>query len=171
MKSQPQGATCFAPHRQLGKEGGRGREGERGEPLTIPSLASSLLLTTLVKVSWFFIRLKYVKSPIILSFLQDNSGLKAASFFSLNPFPPPFWARDEVPWLELHRLPLFVNPYSSDQKTSLMALNQQGASWLNKTQVWKIVEDQRDNSDTIRCCFSEPTERMCFWPRTLRGFV
>jgi len=52
-----------------------------------------------------------------------------------------------------------------------MALNQQGASWLNKTQVWKTVEDQRDNSDTIGCCLSEPTERMCCRPHTLRGFI
>lgn len=31
-----------------------------------------------------------------------------------------------------------------DQKTSIMALNQQGASWLNKIQVWKILEDEKD---------------------------
>lgn len=84
------GSHLLCSHRQLGKEGEERAGGERGRLLTIPSLASSLLLTTLVKVSWFFIRLKYVKSPIILSFLQDNSGLKAASFFSLNPSPPHF---------------------------------------------------------------------------------
>lgn len=32
MKSQPQGATCFAPHRQLGEEGRkRAGEGEEGQ--------------------------------------------------------------------------------------------------------------------------------------------
>lgn len=40
MKSQPQGATCFAPHRQSGKEGrrkgGRKEEGGRGRRAKAP---------------------------------------------------------------------------------------------------------------------------------------
>lgn len=34
-----------------------------------------------------------------------------------------------------------------------MALNQQGASWLNKIQVWKILEDERDKETPLGVIF------------------
>lgn len=86
------------------EEGGEGRREER---LSISIPPSPLLLTILVKVSWFFIQLKYVKSPIILPFLEDYSGLKADSFY-LNPFPP-ILQKDRSIFMLPHILTPFVN--------------------------------------------------------------
>lgn len=148
MKSQPQGATCFAPHRQLGKEGEEGGRERRREMLSIPIPASSLLLTVLVKVSWFFIQLKYVTSPIILRLPMREQRFEGWLFFYLNPLSPisffPILRRDWGPFIRLHTLPFFVSQYSSDQKTSITALSQQGASSLTKIRVRKILEDERD---------------------------
>lgn len=63
--------------------------------------------------------------------------------FYLNPFFPHF-EKGLSTFIIPYSFPLFVNQYSLDQGTSIMALNQQGASSLNKIQVWKILEDERD---------------------------
>lgn len=73
------------------------------------------------------------------------------SFASI-PFSPTL-RRDWVPLLHHHPSPPFVNQYSLDQGTSIMALYQQGAFSLNKIQVWKILEDERDTVTPLGVLF------------------
>lgn len=123
------------------EESGRGR---RGEMLSIPTPASSLLLTILVKVSWFFsfgwnmssLQSYYPSSKVTVVWRLTLS-------FYLNPFFPHF-EKGLSTFIILYSFPLFVNQYSLDQGTSITALHQQGASSLNKIQVWKILKDERD---------------------------
>lgn len=63
--------------------------------------------------------------------------------FYLNPFSP-YLEKGFSTFIILYSFPFCVNQYSLDQGTSIMALNQQGAPSLNKIQVWKIPEDERD---------------------------
>lgn len=153
MKSQPQGATCFAPHSQPGKEGrrkgGRKEEGGRGRGGERPSIlipASSLLLTILGKGAMIFPSVETCQGPSHIAGPEDDNTILAISVLPLPPLQ-----RGGAAFISLPSLHPTVKQYCLDQKT-MVVFSQWEDSWQWKILIRKILEDEKDAMGGIVKC-------------------